>query len=93
MALAIRFEQLIRDSVVKDQADLARLAQIARARVTEIMDLLLLAPEIQEEIGFLVPVNMGKIGLPKPEFAQYFHTRFGMRSHECMHSHNLPPEL
>jgi hypothetical protein len=32
MALAIRFEQLIRDGVVKDQADLARLAQITRPR-------------------------------------------------------------
>ena len=60
MALAIRFEQLIRDGVVKDQADLARLAQITRARVTQIMDLLLLAPEIQEEILFLEPVEKGK---------------------------------
>ena len=60
MALAIRFEQLIRDGVVKDQADLARLAHISRARVTQIMDLLLLAPEIQEEILFLPPVARGK---------------------------------
>lgn len=60
MALAIRFEQLIRDGVVKDQADLARLAQITRARVTQIMDLLLLAPEIQEEILFLPTVEEGK---------------------------------
>lgn len=59
MALAIRFEQLIRDGVVKDQADLARLAQITRARVTQIMDLLLLAPEIQEEILFLPVVMAG----------------------------------
>jgi hypothetical protein len=60
MALAIRFEQLIRDGVVKDQADLARLAQITRARVTQIMDLLLLAPGIQEEILFLPPVEKGR---------------------------------
>lgn len=60
MALAIRFEQLIRDGMVKDQADLARLAQITRARVTQIMDLLLLAPEIQEEILFLEPGEKGK---------------------------------
>jgi hypothetical protein len=61
MALAIRFEQLIRDGVVKDQADLARLAQITRARVTQIMDLLLLAPEIQEEILFLADSKNGKV--------------------------------
>lgn len=60
MALAIRFEQLIRDGTVHDQADLARLAHISRARVTQIMDLLLLAPEIQEEILFLPPVEKGK---------------------------------
>ena len=60
MALAIRFEQLIRDGTVHDQADLARLAHVSRARVTQIMDLLLLAPKIQEEILFLSPVERGK---------------------------------
>ena len=60
MALAIRFEQLIRDGTVHDQADLARLAHISRARVTQIMDLLLLAPEIQEEILFMPVVERGK---------------------------------
>ncbi len=60
MALAIRFEQLIRDGVVKDQADLARLAKITRARVTQVMDLLLLAPEIQEQILFLTPAEKAK---------------------------------
>ena len=60
MALAIRFEQLIREGTVKDQADLARLAHIRRARVTQIMDLLLLAPEIQEEILFLPLVMAGR---------------------------------
>ena len=60
MALAIRFEQLIRNGTVHDQADLARLAHISRARVMQIMDLLLLAPEIQEEILFLPHVVRGK---------------------------------
>jgi hypothetical protein len=50
MALAIRFDQLIRDGVVKDQADLARLGHVSRARVTQIMNLLNLAPEIQEDL-------------------------------------------
>src|SRR5687768_9550205 len=47
MGLAIRFDELIRDGVVKDQAELASLGQVSRARVTQIMDLLNLAPEIQ----------------------------------------------
>ena len=50
MALAIRFDQMIRDGVVADQAELARLGQVTRARVTQIMDLLNLAPQIQEEL-------------------------------------------
>jgi len=53
MALAIYFDQLIREGVVADQADLARLGYISRARVTQIMNLLNLAPDIQEEILFL----------------------------------------
>jgi hypothetical protein len=53
LALAHRFEKLIRDGVVRDHADLARLGHVSRARVSQIMDLLLLAPDIQEEIlGF-----------------------------------------
>jgi hypothetical protein len=53
MALAIRFDQLIRDGVVADQAELARLGQVTRARLTQIMNLLMLAPDIQGELLFL----------------------------------------
>lgn len=53
MALAIRFDQLIRDRVVADQAELARLGNVSRARMTQIMDLLQLAPELQELLLFL----------------------------------------
>lgn len=58
--LAIRFEQLIRDGVARDQADLARLALVSRARVTQIMDLLMLAPDNQEALLFLPPVHQGR---------------------------------
>ena len=50
MALAIRFDRLIRDGVVADQAELARLGHVTRARLTQIMNLLNLAPDIQEAI-------------------------------------------
>jgi hypothetical protein len=56
MALAIRFDTLLRDGVVSDQATLARLGGVTRARLTQIMDLLRLAPDIQEELLFL-PAN------------------------------------
>ena len=48
MALAIRFDQLLRNGEVRDQAELAKLGQVTRARVSQIMDLLQLAPAIQE---------------------------------------------
>ena len=60
MALAIHFDQLIRDGVVADYADLARLGRVTRARVTQIMNLLNLAPDIQEEILFLAPSRQGQ---------------------------------
>ena len=59
MALAIRFDGLIRDGVVADQAELARLGHVTRARVTQIMNLLQLAPDIQEALLFLPRVEQG----------------------------------
>ena len=60
MALAIRFERLIRDGEVEDYADIARLGHVTRARVTQIMNLLNLAPDIQEEILFLPRTVSGR---------------------------------
>lgn len=60
MALAIRFERLIRDGVVADQAELARLGHVTRARTTQIMNLLNLAPDIQEQILFLPRTVQGR---------------------------------
>jgi hypothetical protein len=60
MALAIRFDQFIRDGVVADQAELARLGHVTRARVTQIMNMLHLAPDIQEAILSLPPVDRGR---------------------------------
>ena len=50
MALAIKFQDMVDRREVRDYADLARLGFVTRARLTQIMNLLLLAPEIQEEI-------------------------------------------
>lgn len=60
MALAIRFENLIRDGQVADFAELARLGHVTRARITQIMNLRLLAPDIQEAILFLPHVERGR---------------------------------
>lgn len=50
MSLAIKFQDMIDRGEVRDYADLARLGYVSRARVTQIMNLLLLAPTIQEQI-------------------------------------------
>jgi len=60
MALAIRMRRMIDAGEVRDYAELARLGHVTRARVTQIMNLLNLAPDIQEDILFLPPVESGR---------------------------------
>src|SRR5215217_1090295 len=60
MALALKFEGLIREGAVADQAELARLGHVTRARLTQIMNLSLLAPDIQEALLFLPSVERGR---------------------------------
>jgi hypothetical protein len=52
MALAIKFQGMVDRGEVRDYADLARLGYVTRARLTQIMNLLLLAPELQERLLF-----------------------------------------
>lgn len=59
MALAIRFDEYLRSGQVADQADLADLGHVTRARISQIMNLLNLAPDIQEAILFLPRVLSG----------------------------------
>jgi hypothetical protein len=59
LALAHRFEQLVRTGAVRDYAEIARLGGVARARVSQILNLLALAPSIQEQILFLTPRAVG----------------------------------
>ena len=60
MALAIRFDGLVRDGKVGDFSELARLARVTQPRMTQIMNLIHLAPDIQEELLFLPLVIEGK---------------------------------
>ena len=52
MALAIKFQGMLDCGAVHDYADLARLGYVTRARITQIMNLLLLAPDLQEHLLF-----------------------------------------
>ena len=60
LALAHRFETLLRAGVVKNHAVLARLGHVSRARICQITSLLQLAPDIQEEILFLRRSERGR---------------------------------
>ena len=60
MALAIKFDGLLREGVARDYADLARLGMVTRARMTQIMHMLLLAQDIQEEILFMPKTMTGR---------------------------------
>jgi len=60
MALAIRFDGLVRRGEVRDYADLARLGYVTRARITQIMNMLNLAPDIQEALLFLPRTVKGR---------------------------------
>jgi hypothetical protein len=60
MALAIRMENLIRAGGITDYQELAQLGHVSRARITQIMNLLLLAPDIQEKILFLASPGRGQ---------------------------------
>ena len=60
MALAIRCEGLIRDGVIENYTEIGRLGHVTRARVSQIMNLLNLAPDIQEEVLFLPRTEKGR---------------------------------
>ena len=50
LALVLKMEQMIEDGTVAKYSDLAHLGQVSTARITQIMNLLHLAPDIQEQI-------------------------------------------
>jgi hypothetical protein len=60
LALGIQMEHLVGTGQVTDYAELARLKNVSRARITQITRLALLAPDIQEAILFLPAVHSGR---------------------------------
>jgi hypothetical protein len=59
LALAIYLEDMIRRGEAKDYADLARLSCLCRERVSQIVRLNYLAPDIQIELLYLPPTPTG----------------------------------
>ncbi|MEL6499759.1 MAG: hypothetical protein AAFZ67_11465 [Planctomycetota bacterium] len=65
MALAIRIDGLVRRGEVADFAEIAALGHVTRARVSQIVNLLNLAPDIQEAILFQEPVRGYRDAIPE----------------------------
>jgi hypothetical protein len=60
MALALRLEELVRTGQVGSYSALAPLGHVTRARVSQILSLLYLAPDIQEALLFLPTTQHGR---------------------------------
>jgi hypothetical protein len=60
LALAIHLEAMIRRREAKDYADLARLSCLCRERISQIVRLNYLAPDIQVEVLYLPPTTSGR---------------------------------
>ena len=60
MALAIRFEEQVRTGVLPSYSALAELGHVTRARVSQIMNLVNLAPDIQEALLLLPRTERGR---------------------------------
>lgn len=60
LALAIHLEDMIRRGEAKDYADIGRLTCLCRERVSQIMRLNYLAPDIQVEMLYLPPITAGR---------------------------------
>src|SRR5262245_39314526 len=60
LALSHHLDRLIAAGAVADYAELARLGHVSRARITQIMSLINLAPDIQEAILFWPSIQRGR---------------------------------
>ena len=60
LALAIGFEDMILRGLAKDHSDLARLGCISKERISQVMRLVWLAPDIQQEIMTLPRTQRGR---------------------------------
>jgi hypothetical protein len=60
MALAIKFEGLLGEVAGLSYADLARLGGVSPSHITHILNLLYLAPDLQERLLFLEPSVIGR---------------------------------
>jgi hypothetical protein len=60
LAAAINFENMISEGVAEDYADIGRLSGLSRERISQVMRLNYLAPDIQIELLYMQPTRTGR---------------------------------
>lgn len=60
MALAIRCDELLRTGKVRDLEHLATIGNVSQPRISQILSLTMLAPDLQETLLFLPRLSEGK---------------------------------
>ncbi len=90
MALAIRFDGLLRDGTVPNLTELARLAHVTQPRMTQIMNLLHLAPDIQEQLLDLPPVVAGRTSITERELRRVAALPLWERQRSAWRRHFVP---
>lgn len=60
VALALVFDRMLREGQIQDLSELARLAHVSQPRMTQILNLTLLAPDLIETLLHLPATEQGK---------------------------------
>jgi len=89
MALALRLDELVRTGQVRNYTELASLGHVTRARICQIMNLLHLAPDIQEALLFLPPTLQGRDAILLADL-QPIATAFDWRKQRRLWRQRLP---
>jgi hypothetical protein len=74
LALAHHCQAMLAQGVFGSQTELAQVAGVTRARITQIMNLLFLAPDIQEKILFLPRVTKGRDSVTERDLREILKT-------------------
>lgn len=95
MALAIHFDDMVTRGEIEDYATVARFGQLSRARISQIIILARLAPEIQEDILFLPKTTKGRDALNTTILGPLAHEHNWDRQREMWEElkKSLPPHV
>ena len=92
MALAIKFEGLLGEVEGVSYTDLSRLGGVSRSHVRHILNLLYLAPDLQERLLFLEPSPRGPDRIYEVDLRRVSQLYEGRSSGACSRRFSLPAE-